>query len=209
MIDAYAWTTPNGQKLLVALEELGLPYRLNWIDITKGQQKTPEYLAINPNNKIPAIVDGDGPGGESITVFESGAVLLYLADKAKRLIPAAGQGRYEALEWMFFNSGSAPMYGQLGYHKLFAPEKDQKSIDRFTAEVERLFGVLDTRLGKRRYLLGDDLSIVDIMNFTWPRAAVQRLGFDASRFANTKRWLDAIEARPAVQHAMGLTPTAT
>ena len=206
MIDAYAWTTPNGHKLLVALEELELPYRLNWIDITKGQQKTPEYLAINPNNKIPAIVDGDGPGGKSITVFESGAVLLYLADKARRLIPAAGQERYTALEWMFFNTGSAPMYGQLGYHTIFAPEKDAKAIERFTAEVERLFGVLDRRLATRRYLLGDEYSIVDVMNFTWPHAAVTFLKYDASKFANVRRWLDEIVARPAVQHALSLKP---
>jgi GST-like protein len=206
MIDAYAWTTPNGYKLLIALEELGLPYVLKWIDLTKGQQKAPEYLAINPNNKIPAIVDHQGPGGAPITVFESGAVLLYLADKAGKLIAPGGPRRYTALEWMFFNTGSAPMIGQLGYYTLFAPEKDAKAIERFTSEVQRLLGVLDRRLGESRFVIGDEFSIADVMNFTWPRMAVTRLGIDGNAFPHLKRWLDEIEARPAVQRALAMQP---
>jgi GSH-dependent disulfide-bond oxidoreductase len=207
MIDAYAWTTPNGQKLLIALEELGLPYVLKWTNILKGEQKTPEYLAINPNNKIPAIVDHDGPGGKRVSLFESGAVLLYLADKAGKLIAPDGAERYLAIQWMFFNTGAAPMLGQLGYHLLFSPEKDAKSIERFTKEAERLFGVLERRLGESRFLAGSEFSIVDIMNFTWPRMAVTRLGIDATKFPHAKRWLDEIEARPAVERALAMQPT--
>ncbi len=202
MIDAYAWTTPNGHKLLVALEEMEIEHELHWINIGKGEQKTPEYLAINPNGKIPAIVDRDGPGGRSLAVFESGAVLTYLADKTGKL----GADRTQALEWMFFSAGSAPMFGQLGYHILFAPEKDPKAIARFTTEVERLLGVHDRRLATSRFVVGDTFSIVDIMSFTWPRAAVTRLGIDAAGFPNVKRWLDEIEARPAVARGLARTP---
>jgi len=207
MIDAYVWTTPNGQKLLVALEELGLPYNLKWVNLTRGEQKAPAYLAINPNNKIPAIVDHEGPDGTPLAVFESGAVLLYLADKVGKLIPQTPVGRYVALEWMFFNAGSAPAFGQLGYHLLFAPEKDPKAIQRFTEETQRLLGVLDRRLGGTPYLSGQDFSIADIMNFTWPRMGVTKFGLDITEFPNVKRWLDAIQARPAVERALAMTPT--
>src|SRR6185437_13471993 len=144
MIDAYVWTTHNGFKALIGLEELGLEYRCNWIDITKGAQMKPEYLAINPNNKIPAIVDADGPDGKPVTIFESGAVLIYLADKAGKLLPARGAARYTTLEWLFFNAGgTAPMIGQLGYFTKFAQEKVPAAIERYTKEVDRLLHVLD------------------------------------------------------------------
>src|SRR3954468_1705318 len=130
MIDAYFYTTPNGQKALIALEELGLSYRTKWVDITKGEQSTPEYLAINPNNKIPAIVDHDGPDGTPVTVFESGAVLVYLAEKTGKLLAKSGVERFVALEWVFFNvGGPGPMLGQLGYFTKFAPEKVPHAID--------------------------------------------------------------------------------
>src|SRR5688572_9307001 len=149
MIDAYVFTTPNGFKALIGLEELGLPYRINWIDITKGEQTSPEYLAINPNNKIPAIIDPDGPEGKPITVFESGAVLTYLAEKTGRLLAKSGPERYAALQWVFFNAGgTGPMIGQLVYYKKFAPEQVPVAIERFAKEVHRLFLVLDKRLGQ-------------------------------------------------------------
>src|SRR5262249_38493547 len=156
MIDAYVWTTPNGFKALCALEELELPYKLHWIDITKNVQTTPEYLAINPNNKIPAIVDHDGPDGTPITVFESGAVLVYLADKAGKLIAKSGATRYQQLEWVFWNTGGpAPMLGQLGYFTKFASEKVPHAIERFTKEAHRLLGVAERRLGEATYLAGE------------------------------------------------------
>ncbi|HEX3596403.1 MAG TPA: glutathione binding-like protein [Polyangiaceae bacterium] len=206
MIDAYAWTTPNGQKLLIALEELGLPHTVKWVNLGKDEQKRPEYLAINPNNKIPAIVDPDGPDGEAITVFESGAVLLYLADKAKKLVMPGGAERYRTMEWMFFNTGGAPLIGQLGYYKLFAKEKEPKPIERFQKETERLLGVLERRLGQSRFLVGDEYSIADVQNFTWPHAARTNLGIDVAPFPHVARWLDTIAARPAVQRGLQRKP---
>jgi GSH-dependent disulfide-bond oxidoreductase len=205
MIDAYVWTTPNGFKALIGLEELGLPYQPKWIDITKGDQTTPEFLAVNPNNKIPAIVDPEGPDGKPITVFESGAVLTYLADKAGKLIPKAGAARYTVLEWLFFNAGgTGPMLGQLGYFTKFAQEKVPHAIERFTKEADRLFKVLDKRFGESKYIAGDDFTIADVMNFTWPNAARGFLGFDVSPYPNMVRWLDEVAARPAVQKALAL-----
>ncbi len=207
MIDAYVWTTPNGFKALIALAELGLPHEIHWIDITKGVQTTPEYLAINPNNKIPSIVDRDGPDGKAITVFESGAVLVYLADKTGKLLAKQGAERYAALEWVFFNAGGpGPMIGQLGYFTKFAPEKVPAAIDRYTKETERLLRVLDKRLGEVRYLAGD-FSIADIMNLTWPRAAKTFFGLDLAPYPNLSRWIAELEERPAFATALALKPT--
>jgi len=206
MIDAYVYTTPNGFKALIGLEELGLEYQTRWIDITKGQQTSPEYLAINPNNKIPAIVDHDGPNGQAITVFESGAVLLYLADKTGKLLPKSGPGRYEALEWVFFNAGGpGPMLGQLSYFTKFASEKVPAAIERYTKEADRLFRVLDKRLAAGRYLAGE-FSIADIMNVTWPRAAKTFLGMDLSGYPHLSRWIAELEERPAVKRAFAMAP---
>jgi GSH-dependent disulfide-bond oxidoreductase len=206
MIDVYVYTTPNGFKALIGLEELGLPYELHWVDITKGAQMTPEYLAINPNNKIPAIVDRDGPGGKPVTVFESGAVLVYLAEKAGKLLAKSGAERYAALEWVFFNAaGTGPMLGQLGYFSKFAPEKVPAAIERFTKEAQRLFGVLDKRLAQVPYLAGE-FSIADIMNMTWPRAAKSFLGLDLSPYPHLTRWLDELETRPAFKKALAMAP---
>jgi GST-like protein len=208
MIDAYVWTTPNGFKALIGLEELALPYKTNWIDITKGDQMKPEYLAINPNNKIPAIVDHEGPDGRPITVFESGAVLAYLADKTGKLLAASGRARYTALEWVFFNAGgTGPMIGQLGYFTKFAQEKVPHAIERFTKEAERLLRVLDKRLGETPYLAGD-FSIADIMNFTWPNAARTFIGMDLSGYKHVTRWLDELQARPAFAKALAMKPAA-
>lgn len=208
MIDAYVWTTPNGFKALIGLEELGLPYQLHWINITKGDQHKPEYLAINPNNKIPAIIDSDGPDGKPITIFESGAVLTYLADKTGKLLAKSGAARYTALEWLFFNAGgTGPMLGQLGYFTKFAQEKVPHAIDRFTKEAERLLRVLDKRLAGERYLAGD-FSIADIMNFTWPNAARGFLGMDLSPFPHVVRWLDDLAQRPAFAKGLAMKPDA-
>jgi GST-like protein len=206
MIDAYVWTTPNGFKALCALEELELPYKLHWIDITKNVQMAPDYLAINPNNKIPAIVDSDGPDGKPITVFESGAVLVYLADKAGKLLAKSGAARYQQLEWVFWNTGGpAPMLGQLGYFTKFASEKIPHAIERFTKEAHRLLGVAERRLGEATYLAGE-LSIADVMNVTWIRAGRDFIGLDYAPYPNVRRWLDAVLDRPAIQKALALKP---
>jgi GSH-dependent disulfide-bond oxidoreductase len=200
MIDAYVWTTPNGYKALIALEELAVPYTLHWIDITKGEQKSPAFLAINPNHKIPALIDGD------TTVFESGAVAIYLAEKTGKLLPPSGPARYTTLEWVFFNiGGPGPILGQLGYFAKFAKEKIPHAIERFTTEAERLFGVLDKRLGEARYLAGE-FSIADIINFTWPNSAREFLGIDMARWPSLVRWLDELKARPAFAKALALKP---
>jgi GST-like protein len=206
MIDAYVFTTPNGFKALIGLEELGLPYTTHWVDITKGQQLAPEFLAINPNNKIPAIVDHDAADGKTVTVFESGAVLLYLAEKTGKLLPKSGPARYEALEWVFFNAaGPGPIIGQLGYFSKFAPEKVPPAIERFSKETERLLRVLDQRLERVPYLAGD-FSIADIMNLTWPRAAKTFIGMDLGAYPHLSRWITELEDRPAVKRALAMAP---
>ena len=206
MIDAYVWTTPNGQKALIALEELGLPYRPRWINISKGEQTTPEFIAINPNSKIPAIVDPEGPEGRPIAVFESGAILTYLADKTGALLAKSGSARYAALEWVFFNvGGPGPMLGQLGYFTKFAPEKIPPAIERYTNEAMRLMRVLDRRLVQVPYLAGE-FSIADIINVPWIRSARDFLGLDLTSFPHLTRWLEELEQRPAVKRALALKP---
>jgi GSH-dependent disulfide-bond oxidoreductase len=208
VIDLYAWTTPNGFKALIGLEEFGLDYEVHWVNIGKGEQLTPEYLAINPNNKIPAIIDRDASGGKPITIFESGAVLVYLAEKTGKLLAASGPDRYTALEWVFFNAGgTGPMLGQLGYYTKLAKEKDPAAIERFGKEAERLFRVLDRRLAEVRYLAGD-FSIADIMNFTWPNAARTFIGLDLSAHTHLTRWLDELAARPAFVKGLARKPPA-
>jgi GST-like protein len=206
MIDAYVWTTPNGFKALIALEELRLPYQVKWIDITKGVQTTPEYLAVNPNNKIPAIRDDDGPDRAPITIFESGAVLVYLAEKAGKLLARSGAARYQTLQWVFFNTGGpGPTLGQLGYYAKFAQEKIPSAIERFTKEAHRLFNVLEQRLANEQFLAGD-FSIADIMNMTWPRAARDFIGMDLSKYPSMIRWIEELEHRPAFAKALAMRP---
>jgi GST-like protein len=203
MIDAYVWNTPNGYKALVLLEELGVPYTPRWVNILKGEQHAPEFLAINPNHKIPAIVDRDA----GVTVFESGAIAIYLAEKTGRLLAPSGPDRYLALEWVFFNvGGTGPMIGQLGHFVKFAKEQVPYAIDRYRKEAERLLGVLDRRLGQVPFLAGA-YSIADLMNITWARAA-GRFDIDLATYPNVTRWLGEIEARPAVARALALTPPA-
>lgn len=200
-IDAYVWSTPNGYKALLLLEELGLPYTIHWVNLFKGEQHAPEYLAINPNNKIPAIVDREA----GVTVFESGAIAIYLAEKTGRLLAPSGPERYLALEWVCFNvGGTGPTIGQLGHYVKFASEQVPYAIDRHRKETERLLGVLDRRLGEAQYLAGD-FSIADLMNVTWARAA-GRFGVDPTAYGNVARWLGEVETRPAVARALALQP---
>jgi GST-like protein len=199
MIEAWTWPTPNGHKVHIALEELGLPYKVIPVDIRAGDQFRPEFLAITPNHRIPAIVDPDGPGGGRFTLFESGAILIYLAEKAGRLIPADPAARYKCLEWVMFQMGGiGPMFGQFNHFNSYAPEKIPYAIDRYQNEVNRLHRVLDKRLAEVEWLAGDEYSIADIITFPWLRFP-ERRNVDFADYPNVKRWFDAIAARPAVQ----------
>jgi GSH-dependent disulfide-bond oxidoreductase len=201
MIDVYTWPTPNGHKVHIMLEECALPYRVHAIDIGAGDQFTPHFLAISPNNKIPAIIDEDGPDGRPISLFESGAILLYLASKTGKLLPSDVRGKYVALEWLMFQMGGVgPMFGQAHHFRLYAPEKIDYAIKRYTNEAKRLYGVMDRRLGSVEYFAGD-YSIADIAIFPWTRSHANQ-GVDLAEFPNVKRWFDAIAARGAVQRGV-------
>jgi GST-like protein len=201
MIDLYTWKTPNGRKISVMLEETGLPYRVHPVDIGADEQFEPAFLAISPNNKIPAIVDPEGPDGKPMTLFESGAILVYLAGKTGKLLPATTRGKYEALQWLMFQMGGVgPMFGQVHHFLRAAPEKVPYAIKRYTREKDRLYGVLDRRLGEVEYLAGE-YSIADIAVYPWvSRHDWQRTNLD--NFPNVRRWFDTIGARPAVQRGM-------
>ncbi len=202
MIDLYTAATPNGFKASIALEELALPYHVVPIDLRKGEQFQPEFLRISPNNKIPAIVDHD----TGLTVFESGAILVYLAEKTGKLLPASGPARYAVLEWVFFQVGSVgPMFGQAHHFQSYAPAKIPYAIDRYTNEAKRLFGVIDRRLGESKYLAGDEYTIADVMNVTWLLGA-DRMGIDTAAFPHVARWLAELKARPAVQRGLAVPP---
>jgi GST-like protein len=197
MIDLYYWPTPNGHKISIMLEELGCAYALRPINILKGEQFEPGFLAINPNNKIPAIIDSDGPGGQPITLFESGAILIYLAEKTGRFIGTDARARYEVLQWLTFQlAGVGPMFGQCGHFLGYAPEPIPYAIDRYKNETLRLYRVMDRRLSQVEFLAGD-YSIADIA--TWPWIHVRWLHqIDIDTFPNVKRWYEQIAARPAV-----------
>lgn len=200
-IEVWSWPTPNGHKVHIALEELGLPYRVVPVDIGAGEQFRPEFLAITPNHRIPAIVDPQGPGGR-FALFESGAILIYLAEKAKSLIPADPALRYVCLQWLMFQMGGVgPMFGQYNHFAAYAPEKLPYAIERYTNEVKRLHRVLDKRLQEAAFLAGADYSIADIANFAWVRNPDRR-GIDLADYPAVKRWHDAIAARPAVQRGV-------
>ena len=202
MIEVYSWATPNGHKVHIMLEECGLPYRVHAIDIGAGDQFTPEFLAISPNNKIPAIVDPNGPDGEPMSVFESGAILLYLAGKTGKLLPASTRGKFEVMEWLMFQMGGiGPMLGQAHHFRIYAPEKIEYAINRYTNEAKRLYGVMDKRLGKHKYIAGSSYSIADIAIFPWLRSWKNQ-GIDWVDFPNLKGWFDEIAARPAVQRGV-------
>ena len=203
MIQLYAWDTPNGRKISVALEEMALPYRVEPVDITKGRQFEPDFLAISPNNRIPAIVDPDGPDGAPLSVFESGAILVYLAEKTGRFLAPSGRGRVQAMEWLMWQMGGfGPMPGQV-HHFLSVDEADRAyGLARYQKETHRLYGVLDRRLADRAFVAGD-LSIADfaILGWAWRHA---RHRVDLAEYPNVRRWYDALMGRPAVQRGFSV-----
>jgi len=204
MLEIWTWPTPNGQKVHIALEELGLPYTIVPVAIGKGEQFKPEFLAINPNHRIPAIVDTEGPGGRFV-LFESGAILIYLAEKAGTLIPADAAGRYTCLQWLMFQMGGVgPMFGQYNHFGVYAPEKIPYAIERYLNESNRLLRVLDKRLSEAAYLAGAEYSIADIATYPWVHSMVRReiLSLDAT--PGVARWYEALRERPGVQRGMAL-----
>jgi GST-like protein len=211
MITLYTWTTPNGRKPAIMLEELGWPYRLQPINLSKNEQFAESFLAISPNNKIPAIVDEEAEGGP-LSLFESGAILTYLADKSDKFLDASGHGRYETLAWLHWQIGNlGPMLGQLGYFAVRAEDKSPQAIKRFTEECERLLAVMEKRLSRCAYLGGDQYTIADIAAYPWTVAATDYLKDVLFESLNSKpavrRWLDTIGARPAVQRGMAILKT--
>jgi GST-like protein len=202
MIDVYSWATPNGHKVHIMLEECGLTYRAIPVNIGAGDQFKPEFLAISPNNKIPAITDPQGPDGKPISLFESGAILVYLAAKTGKFMPAGDRGKYEVLQWLMFQMGSVgPMLGQNHHFRLYAPEKLPYAIDRYTNEAKRLYGVIDRRLAQSRYLGGHAYSIADIATFPWLRNW-ENQGIVLSEYPHLKAWFEQIAERPAVQRGV-------
>jgi len=207
MIDLYTWTTPNGRKISIMLEELGLPYRVHAINIGKDDQFKPEYIKINPNSKIPSIVDPEGPDGKPIAMMESGAILVYLADKTGKLLAKGGRARYEALQWLMFQMGGVgPMFGQTHHFLRAAKEQVPYAIERYGKETRRLYGVLNDHLKDHACLAGE-YSIADIATYPWvSRHEWHKV--DLNDFAHVKRWFDAISARPAVKKGMDVPPAA-
>ncbi len=198
MIDLYTWTTPNGYKVSIMLEEAGLAYKAVPVDISKGAQFEADFLAISPNNKIPAIVDHEGPGGKPFSLFESAAILMYLAEKTGQFMPSEVAGRHRVVEWLMFQMGSiGPMLGQAHHFRHYAPEEIPYAVARYTKETGRLYGVMDRRLGEVEYLAGAAYSIADIACFPWIRSH-ERQGQDLQDFPNLERWFQALSARPAV-----------
>ena len=208
MIEVYSWPTPNGHKVHIMLEECGLPYRVHPVDIGAGAQFEPGFLAISPNNKIPAITDPDGPEGAPISLFESGAILLYLAGKTGRFLPAGTAARYEVLQWLMFQMGGVgPMLGQAHHFRIYAPEKIPYAVDRYTNEARRLYGVMDRRLAQSTYLGGPEYSIADIAVYPWLRSWMNQ-GIDWNDFPHLRAWFDEVGARPAVQRGCEVLATA-
>ncbi len=203
-IDLYTWKTPNGRKVSIALEELALPYRVHPIDIGKGEQFAPDFLEISPSNKIPAIVDPEGPDGRPISIFESGAILLYLAQKTGRLMPSDPRAYWRAMEWIMWQMGNfGPFLGQVHHFKRFAPEKIPYAIDRYYAEALRLYGVLDRQLEKQPFAAGENYSIADILIFPWA-ARHNWQEIDLGDFPALEAWYRKLEARPAVVRGMAV-----
>lgn len=202
MIDVYSTATPNGHKVHIMLEECGLPYRIHHINIGEGDQFKPEFLAISPNNKIPAIVDPDGPDGAPMSLFESGAILVYLASKAGKFLGATDREKFVTLQWLMFQMGGVgPMLGQAHHFRIYAPEKIEYAINRYTNEAKRLYRVIDTRLEKNAYLAGDEYTIADIATFPWLRSWKNQ-GIDWTDYPHAKRWFDEIAERPAVKRGV-------
>jgi GST-like protein len=206
MIDVYSWATPNGHKVHIMLEECGLQLGRDWrvhpINIGAGDQFQPDFLRISPNNKIPALVDAEGPDGQPISLFESGAILLYLAAKTGKFLPKTDRAKYEVLQWLMFQMGGVgPMLGQAHHFRIYAPEKIDYAINRYTNEARRLYGVMDKQLATHRYIAGDDYTIADIAIYPWLRSW-QNQGIDWADYPKLKKWFNAIGERPAVQRGV-------
>ena len=202
-IKLYYWPTPNGWKITIMLEEVGLPYEVHPINIGKGDQFDPEFLKIAPNNRMPAIVDPEGPDGRPISLFESGAILIYLADKTGRFQPADPHGRYEVLQWLMWQMGNVgPMFGQAHHFRGYAPEPLPYAVERYTNEANRLYNVLDRRLGEAEYVAGE-YSIADMAVFPWT-ISHERQGVSLDAYPNVRRWFDALHARPAVERGLAV-----
>ena len=202
MIDVYSWATPNGHKIHIMLEECGLSYRAHPVNIGEGDQFKPEFLAISPNNRIPAVTDSDGPDGKPISMFESGAILVYLSGKTGKFLGKTDRARYNTLQWLMWQMGGVgPMLGQTHHFRNYAPEKIEYAINRYTKETGRLYGVLDKQLAKSRYIAGADYTIADIATWPWIRSWKNQ-GVEMSAFPNVKRWFETIETRPAVKRGV-------
>ena len=202
MIDLYTWPTPNGHKIHIMLEECKLPYRVHAVNIGTGDQFQPEFLKISPNNKIPALVDSDGPDGKPISIFESGAILVYLAAKTGKFMPKSDRAKYEVLQWLMFQMGGVgPMLGQAHHFRIYAPEKIDYGINRYTNEAKRLYGVMDKQLQSQPWIAGKSYSIADMAIFPWLRSW-QNQGIDWADYPHLKAWFDRIGARKAVQKAV-------
>jgi GST-like protein len=206
MIDVYSWATPNGHKVHIMLEECGLRLNRDWraipVNIGQGDQFAADFLKISPNNKIPALVDPNGPDGKPISLFESGAILLYLAGKTGKFLPKSDRDKYEALQWLMFQMGGVgPMLGQNHHFRIYAPEKIEYAINRYTNETKRLYGVMNKRLESSRFLAGKQYSIADMAVFPWLRNW-QNQGIDWADYPHLKAWFDGIAARPAVQRGV-------
>lgn len=203
-LELYYWATPNGWKISIMLEELALPYRVTPVNISAGEQFEPAFLAISPNNKIPVLRDPEGPDGETITLFESGAILWYLAEKTGRLLPTAPRERYSVLQWLMFQVGNlGPLLGQAHHFRLYAPEPIPYAVERYTGEAGRLYRVLDRRLEQATYLAGDSYTIADIATLPWI-SRHERQGQRLADFPSLRRWYQTLRARPAVERGLAL-----
>jgi GST-like protein len=208
MIDVYSWATPNGHKVHIMLEECGLRLGRDWqvhaINIGRGDQFDPAFLKISPNNRIPALVDSDGPDGKPISLFESGAILLYLASKTGKFLPKSDRAKFKVLEWLMFQMGGVgPMLGQNHHFRQYAPEKIEYAINRYTNEAKRLYGVMDRQLKNQKFIAGNQYTIADMAIFPWLRNW-QNQGIDWADFPHVKRWFDTLAARPAVQRGVAV-----
>ena len=202
MIDLYTWPTPNGHNIHIMLEETGLDYTVIPVDIGAGDQFAPDFLKISPNNKMPAMVDRDGPGGAPYAMFESGAMLIYLAEKCGRFMPQEMRARFDVIKWLMFQMGHiGPMLGQAHHFRAYAPEPIPYAVERYTNEAARLYKVFDVRLGESAHLAGDDYTIADMAVFPWLRSH-ERQGQDLADFPNVERWFETINARPAVERGL-------
>ena len=202
MIDLYTWPTPNGHKIHIMLEETGLPYKVFPVNISAGEQFDPDFLKISPNNRMPAMIDHDGPGGEPISIFESGAILIYLAEKSGQFLSTDPHTRYTTVQWLMWQMGGlGPMLGQAHHFRAYAEEQHEYAVNRYTNEARRLYNVMEKRLGEVPYLGGQDYSIADMACWPWTRSH-ERQGVDMEALPNFKRWYETIRERPAVQRGV-------